>query len=214
MEVFSPKPVFPMKDVPVICLGDRCLVLGIPGALQVLVGWALWRAGHSGGQLTSSLPSFRPVPLRALCSAWCPHIRSLPGLIAPGDVQLLTRWGGKEDFFLAVQNTGRRLESGSPISNLVPLLEGFPGGSAAKNPPAMHRFDLRVGKISWRRKRQPTPVLLTGKSHGQRILGSYSSWGCRVRHDLVTKQWRLLGPASRWGPTGLISSFLVHLSLC
>ena len=33
---------------------------------------------------------------------------------------------------------------------------GFPGGSAEKNPPA--RFDPWVGKISWRRKWQPTPV--------------------------------------------------------
>ena len=31
-------------------------------------------------------------------------------------------------------------------------------------------FDPWVGKIPWRRKRQPTPVLLSGKSHGQRIL--------------------------------------------
>ena len=29
----------------------------------------------------------------------------------------------------------------------------------------------------WRRKWQPTPVLLPGKSHGQRRLVSYSPWG-------------------------------------
>ena len=28
------------------------------------------------------------------------------------------------------------------------------------------RFDPRVNKISWRRKWQPTPVFLPGKSHG------------------------------------------------
>ena len=33
-----------------------------------------------------------------------------------------------------------------------------------------------VGKISWRRKWQPTPVLLPGKSHGQRNLVGYSPW--------------------------------------
>ena len=33
-----------------------------------------------------------------------------------------------------------------------------------------------VRKISWRRKWQPTPVFLPGKSHGQRSLG-YSPWG-------------------------------------
>ena len=31
----------------------------------------------------------------------------------------------------------------------------------------------------WRRKWQSTPVLLPGKSHGQRSLVSYSPWGCQ-----------------------------------
>ena len=35
----------------------------------------------------------------------------------------------------------------------------------------------------WRRTRQPTPVFLPGKSHGQRSLAGYSPWGHRVRHD-------------------------------
>ena len=37
-----------------------------------------------------------------------------------------------------------------------------------------HRFDPWVRKILWRRKWQPTPVFLPGKSHGQRILVVYS----------------------------------------
>ena len=40
-------------------------------------------------------------------------------------------------------------------------------------------FNPRVGKIPWRRQRQPTPVLLPGKSHGQRSLAGYSPWGCK-----------------------------------
>ena len=32
-------------------------------------------------------------------------------------------------------------------------------------------------KISWRRKWQPTPVFLPGKSHGWRNLVGYSPWG-------------------------------------
>ena len=39
------------------------------------------------------------------------------------------------------------------------------------------RFYTCVGKISWRRKLQPTPVFLPGQSHGQRGLASYSLWG-------------------------------------
>ena len=34
-----------------------------------------------------------------------------------------------------------------------------------------------VGEIPWRRKWHPTPVLLPGKSHGQRSLVGYSPWG-------------------------------------
>ena len=38
-------------------------------------------------------------------------------------------------------------------------------------------FDPWIGKIPWRRKWQPSPVLLPGKSHGQRSLVGYSPWG-------------------------------------
>ena len=44
-------------------------------------------------------------------------------------------------------------------------------------------FDSLVGKISWRRAWQPTPVFLPGESHGQRSLMDYSPWGRRVGHD-------------------------------
>ena len=40
-------------------------------------------------------------------------------------------------------------------------------------------FDPWVRKIPWRRKWQPTPVLLPGKSHGQRSLVDYSPWDCK-----------------------------------
>ena len=48
----------------------------------------------------------------------------------------------------------------------------FPGSSAIKNPPAMQetQVDPWVEKILWRRKWQPTPVLLAGKFHRWRSL--------------------------------------------
>ena len=50
-------------------------------------------------------------------------------------------------------------------------------------------LDSWVGKIPWRRKRQPTAVFLPEKSQEQRNLMGFSSWGCkRVEHDLATKQ--------------------------
>ena len=45
-----------------------------------------------------------------------------------------------------------------------------------------HGFNPWVRKIPWRRKWQPTPVFLPGKSHGQRSLGLQ-----KVRHDLAAE---------------------------
>ena len=39
-----------------------------------------------------------------------------------------------------------------------------------------HGFNFWAGKIPWRRKCQSTPVILPGKSHGQRSLVGYSPW--------------------------------------
>ena len=46
-----------------------------------------------------------------------------------------------------------------------------------------HGFDPWFKKTPWSRKWQPRPVFLPGKSHGQRSLMAYSSWGCKVRQD-------------------------------
>ena len=64
-------------------------------------------------------------------------------------------------------------------------LEGFPGGSVVKES-ACNAGDVGsnhgLGRFPWRRKWQPTPVFLPGKSCGQRNLaGSMGSQ--RVRHD-------------------------------
>ena len=40
-------------------------------------------------------------------------------------------------------------------------------------------FEPWFGKIPWRKKWQSTPVLLPGKSHGQRSLVGYSLWGLK-----------------------------------
>ena len=54
-------------------------------------------------------------------------------------------------------------------------------------------FSLRIkwafvlpSDFKWRRKWQPTPVLLPGKSHGRRSLVSYSSWG-RKESDMTER---------------------------
>ena len=45
-------------------------------------------------------------------------------------------------------------------------------------------FDPYVRKIPWRKKWQPPPVFLPGKSHGQKSLGGYSLWCCE-ESDMV-----------------------------
>ena len=69
------------------------------------------------------------------------------------------------------------------------------GGSVVKNLPVnagdMEDIDSDpwVGNIPWRRKWQPTPIFLPGKSQGQRSLVGYSPWGLqRVIYNLVTEQ--------------------------
>ena len=60
-----------------------------------------------------------------------------------------------------------------------------------KNPPA-NAGDMGsvpgLGKIPWKRKWQPTPVFLPGKSHGQWRLAACSPSGRRVKHNLATKE--------------------------
>ena len=46
-------------------------------------------------------------------------------------------------------------------------------------------FDPWVGKILWSRAWQPTPVLLPGKSHGQRTLAGYSP--CSIKQSDTTE---------------------------
>ena len=65
-------------------------------------------------------------------------------------------------------------------------------GSPVKNLPAIqHGFNPWVSKILWRRKRQPTPIFLPGKSHGQRSLASCSQWvsGASKRNPARYKVW-------------------------
>ena len=63
----------------------------------------------------------------------------------------------------------------------------FPGGSDGQSvclQCGRPGFDPWVGKIPWRRKWQPTPVLLPGKSHRWRSLVSYSPWGHRQCYSI------------------------------
>ena len=72
------------------------------------------------------------------------------------------------------------LPTHSQLKNPSTRLGWCPGGSGAKNLPASAgdvgsaSADPWGGMIPWRRKWQPTPVFMPGKSHGQRSLVGYS----------------------------------------
>ena len=60
------------------------------------------------------------------------------------------------------------------------------------------RFNSWIGKIPWRRKWEPTPVL-TWRIHGQRSLAHYRPWGCK---ELDTTEWLIYDT--------IITTFLYH----
>ena len=77
-----------------------------------------------------------------------------------------------------------KLDSHMQKKKIQPLsyFRGSPGGSGGKEFACQcrrHRFNPWVRKIPWRRRRQPAPVFLPEKFHGQRSLEGYSPWGCK-----------------------------------
>ena len=72
--------------------------------------------------------------------------------------------------------------------------EGFQGGAGGKEPSCQCRrckrlrFNSWVGKIPWRKARQPTPGFLPGESHGQRGLADYSPSNCK-ESDMTEATW-------------------------
>ena len=74
------------------------------------------------------------------------------------------------------------------FNKLSRFVMGCPGGSEGKHLPAMR--ETRVWSLGWedprRRKWQPTPVLLPGRSHEWKSLVSYRPWGHK---ELDTTEW-------------------------
>ena len=68
------------------------------------------------------------------------------------------------------------------IFSFLTLIYGLPWWLSREQSACQCRrcgFKPWVGKISWRRKWQPTPIFLPGKYHKQRRLAGYSLWGCK-----------------------------------
>ena len=137
----------------------------------------------SGGRrLDTWLLNSQPLPGSVTCGLWNEHFPYMISLIEEGRPNFL-----KELFSLLDFTLGQV----SP--------QGFPGGSLVKNLPAITGDvgaipgkRLEKGKNPWRRKWQPTPLFLSGKSLGQRSLAGCSPWGSqesqtRFRDQTTTK---------------------------
>ena len=92
------------------------------------------------------------------------------------------------------------------IVTLFMVCRGFPGGASGKE--RRRGFDPWIRKIPWRRKWQPTPVFLPGKSHRQRKCGRLQSIASyRVGYD-----WRDLTCTYTWSiKWGYNSTYLIGL---
>ena len=95
------------------------------------------------------------------------------------------------------------------------MIFNFPGGSVVKILPAMQEtWVWALGREDPRRRKwQPIPVLLSGKSHWQRSLVGCSPWGLKESDTTEQLHFYFTGnPDSCWCLTG--SNFaLVWLSL-
>ena len=109
-------------------------------------------------------------------------------------LMLITLWG---KFYYSVFYW-HRISGTERLSNLLKVTQALSGEwdsnpwqFGSKSIPCLQcrrpGFSPWVGKLSWRRKWQPTPIFLPGKSHGRRNLVRLQSMGSqRVGHDWAT----------------------------
>ena len=145
-------------------LGGGFLTTGPPGKFP----WVSLSPGCLLPNITSHwsllLPDLLPVPMTPQCLPSC----------SPGPAAFKTHFGSHEAFlnYLSLHVlqfshpwSGENWTHFTRLWNVNELL-------VVKNPPASAgdkrpRFDPCFRKTPWRRKWQPTPVFLPGKSHGQ-----------------------------------------------
>ena len=135
--------------------------------------------------------------LPCYCSTWHHHAKSLQSCPTLGNLWTCSLSGASvhEDslgkyagvsFYALLQGIFPTQGSNPHLLCLLPcqMVSDFSGGSEGKICLQRRRpgFGPWVGKtqgLSRRRKWQPTPVFLPGKSHGWRSLAGFSLWGCK-----------------------------------
>ena len=147
------------------------------------VSWLFTSGGQSTEAWVSASPSVLPV------QGWFPL--RLIGLISLQSKGLSRVFPAPQ--FKNISSSVLSLLYGPTLTSICDYWKNhtfdFPGGSDGKSiclQSGRPRFNPWVGKIPWRRKWQPTPVLLPGKSHGQRNLAGCSPWG-RKESDMTER---------------------------
>ena len=116
----------------------------------------------------------------------------------------------------------------SPQGQIVRIINkyksGFPGSARDKEFACQcrrhkrQRFDPWVGKIPWRRKWQPTPVLLPGESHRQRSLAGYSPWAHKesdmIKQLSSSSKYKLIQEGARYNAWYIVFCTHTHTSTC
>ena len=115
-------------------------------------------------------------------TASCKHVT-----VRPHGWWALNHWATREapswEVFMVSVQCQRSMPTTPETSAALLTTRGFPGGTAGKESACQRRRSKRGGfnhwvrKILWRRKRQPTLVVLPEEPHGQRSLAGYSPWG-------------------------------------
>ena len=92
------------------------------------------------------------------------------------------RNAGLEEAQARIRIAGRNINNFRYTDDTTLMAEGASlVAQMVKRPPTTRETCIQsLGqKIPWRKKWQPTPVLLPGKSHGPRTLVGYSPWGSK-----------------------------------
>ena len=176
----------PSEPLPCVCPSPSDVFQMCEYDMKAPISKPLWTEAPAFGAPGSSLRSF---PIDRWMDGWMEpsHITA----VVPSSQRSPSFWQKGHQKLLSSE-WGQWKKAGEKINLQLNPGMGLPWGLGRKESTCQCRrcrFDPRVRKIPWRRKWQPTPVLLPEKSHGQRSLADYSPSGHkRVGHNLAIKQ--------------------------
>ena len=167
---------------------------GPEGKGRLESSWSRYKPGFRVGSCSgegrceiSKIYSWRAIGLGTWWEGWSSVLTWLPKHLLPTVVFMYTEkhWVNHADcsWILLLIWTELPTHFRPGLSSLLAVGWGWSQvrWRCEKNPSARRHkrrgFNPWVGKITWRRKWQPTPVFLPGESHGQRSLAGYSPRG-------------------------------------